>query len=406
MTVGSGGEMSEQETKSFLSGATNGSRVNGTEIAARRTRTATLVTVGVAVLLGIGLMSLYIYADDSGRWAARKYAQAAIEMEILREECDTGLQERRLGRDPPVSRALCVEDSVIPEIRKHKDALRFFAIGDWGRDGMCCQRDVALRMNDLARVWKPRHILNTGDNFYHTGLTNMEDSQFGSSWSSVYGVLDNLKDLSWISVAGNHDHYGNVQAQLDLAKHVKLWHLPALTYFERYGDVQFAYVDTTPMYYSRAVLMTHFTTNFSTFEAIIDNTLRQVDQVFSNSDARWKVVVGHHPLYSTGSHFEGEPECLARMQTRLKQLMQKHKVAAYICGHEHSLEHAIVDGIHYFVSGAGSKVRRITGHMKHNVFAIGRQGFMAFAVEKERMTVYTIDMAGVVLHTAHVARPV
>ncbi len=393
--------MSDLETQSFLSGSTE--RHGGP---ARKARTATICTALAAAAAGLALMALYVYADDSGRWGAREYAKALMETEMLRDNCDAGLQERRLGRDPPVSRALCVPQSVLPSIPKHTDSLRFFAIGDWGRDGMCCQRDVALRMNELANVWLPSHILNTGDNFYQAGIDSVHDQQFVSSWSGVYGVLDGLKELKWVTVAGNHDHYGNVRAQLDLAKSVKLWHLPALTYFERYGDVQFAYVDTTPMYYSKVELLTGFRTNFSSADEVVRKTVAQVDEVLSKSDARWKIVVGHHPLFSTGSHFEGEPQNLLRMQKHLKAVMEKHKVAAYICGHEHSLEHAVVDGIHYLLSGAGSKVRRITGHMKHNKFAIGRQGFMAVSVGKDRMHAYIIDMAGVVLHTVTIPRPV
>jgi len=132
----------------------------------KRRRRRALWCSSVAVLLFSVLAGLYMYTDDSGRWASRKYARAMTEVEHLRNECDHGLQESRLGRSPPVSHALCVKHAIAPAFPKHENALlKVLAIGDWGRDGMCCQRDVAMRMDEVAQHWKPEFIINTGDNF-------------------------------------------------------------------------------------------------------------------------------------------------------------------------------------------------------------------------------------------------
>lgn len=158
------------------------------------------------------------------------------------------------------------------------------------------------------------------------------------------------------------------------------------------------------MYYLRNEL-SWFQTNFSNAEEQVSESLRQLEEKLSKTDAKWKIVMGHHPLFSTGSHFNSEPQNLAKMQGHLQAMLEKHKVPAYFCGHEHSLEHAILNNVHYFVSGAGSKVREITGHAPENVFAIGQQGFMAVAIESEMMYAYFVDMTGAILHTVKVARP-
>lgn len=142
----------------------------------------------------------YYYAGDSGRWNAREYARAIREVEALREQCDAGLRQRRLGLAPAVSHALCVDEPAAPALPAHSSAMRFLVIGDWGRDGMCCQRDVALRMANVTRAWSPEFVMNVGDNFYNQGLHAARDEQFESSWANVYD-LPGLRELDWITIA-------------------------------------------------------------------------------------------------------------------------------------------------------------------------------------------------------------
>jgi len=47
-------------------------------------------------------------------------------------------------------------------------ALSFLVLGDFGRDGMCCQRDVALEMALAAKATKPQLVLNLGDAIYRS----------------------------------------------------------------------------------------------------------------------------------------------------------------------------------------------------------------------------------------------
>lgn len=69
-------------------------------------------------------------------WGPRSYAKSMRGEQKHRRECDSGLQVARLGLTPPVSQALCVIKSITPNLPPHSKALKFLAIGDWGRDGM------------------------------------------------------------------------------------------------------------------------------------------------------------------------------------------------------------------------------------------------------------------------------
>lgn len=358
----------------------------------------------LSILSALSIAVAYAIAGDSGQWGSRRYAEALSSSDELREGCDAGLRLRKLWHLPPISHALCVPDAATPALPPAvPNELRFVVLGDWGRDGMCCQRDVALRISEVASTWAPHFLINVGDNFYPAGIRAPDDPQIASSWADVYASLPSMRTLPWLTVAGNHDHMGDVHAQLKLSKSARTWHMPSLSYFEERGDVLFAFIDTTPMYYSPLEL-TLFPRNFSATD--VSTQLRTLDEKLAASKARVKIVVGHHPLFSIGHHFTDEIFNLARMQGHLKKLLERHRVIAYFCGHEHSLEHGVSNGVHYFISGAGSKVRRVDSHTPENVFGIGRQGFMATSVRNDSMSVFVVDMAGVVLHSVNITVPV
>jgi 3',5'-cyclic AMP phosphodiesterase CpdA len=72
-------------------------------------------------------------------------------------------------------------------------------------------------------------------------------------------------------------------------------------------------------------------------------------RVLAASTAPWKVVVGHHPIYSSG-FYGNDPVALAR----LGPLFRRHGVQLYINGHDHHYERSRpLDGTTYLVVGGG-----------------------------------------------------
>lgn len=63
--------------------------------------------------------------------------------------------------------------------------ISFLVIGDWGRDGWCCQRDVAKELSNAADKLNTDAIVNVGDNFYPDGLKSASDAQLKSSFHDV-----------------------------------------------------------------------------------------------------------------------------------------------------------------------------------------------------------------------------
>jgi len=108
--------------------------------------------------------------------------------------------------------------------------------------------------------------------------------------------------------------------------------------------------------------------------------------------ARWKIVVGHHPVYSNGRHGD-TPELVSA----IPDVLHRQKVDFYISGHEHDLQD-IEDpknpNLRYITSGGGSKTRLESGygHNKSNFFSMNA-GFVtvALAQHKARVQFWLFD---------------
>ena len=68
---------------------------------------------------------------------------------------------------------------------------------------------------------------------------------------------------------------------------------------------------------------------------------------------RWRIPFGHHPPFCAGPQHRNTD----RMEP-LVRLFEAGGVRACFSGHEHNFQHSRWNGIDYFVSGAGSKIRR------------------------------------------------
>jgi tartrate-resistant acid phosphatase type 5 len=75
------------------------------------------------------------------------------------------------------------------------------------------------------------------------------------------------------------------------------------------------------------------------------------------STADWLVVAGHYAVYSVAEH--GSTACLVQ---QLKPLLEAHKVAAYVNGHDHNLQHIEVGGVAYVTLGPGHDVDADQSH--------------------------------------------
>jgi tartrate-resistant acid phosphatase type 5 len=316
-------------------------------------------------------------------WAARLLPARLAAALLLAPEASARLAP--VGRDGP--RKAAVERE-----------LQFLAVGDWGRNGRDHQRDVAAQMAQVAGSRRDRFVVSAGDNFYEDGVTSTEDPQWQTSFEHVYAASP--LQVPWYCILGNHDYHGRPQAQLDYAKRHPRWQMPARYYtaaetLANGHAVRFYFIDTSP-FVTEYRVSPRMATEVGGQDT--EAQLRWLDRALEQSDAAWKIVVGHHPVYSGGEH-----GTQAELVERLLPLLRKHKVPVYINGHDHDLQHLVRDGMHFFNTGAGSQVRE-PGAIEGTRFARGVPGFLAVSLSSERLHAEFYDFTGARLYQAAVQR--
>ncbi len=273
--------------------------------------------------------------------------------------------------------------------------LQFEAIGDFGT-GAGGQHDVAVSMADKASRDSISFVLVLGDNFYESGVQSVNDEQWQSAFEKMYDQPS--LNVPFYAVLGNHDYRTNPQAQVDYTKMSKRWKMPERSYsfvqpIDDSASVEIFCLDTNPLAYL----------SVSEAKALGDTgiEMKQIHWLaerLGQSTARWKIVIGHHPLYSGGEHGDNEA-----LQYLLEQLFAKYRVDFYVCGHDHDQELLKpIHGVTYVVSGGGSKHRDVRWR-ENTLYAETNLGFTFFRISRNEAVVEFLKRSGTVdyAHTFH-----
>jgi len=287
----------------------------------------------------------------------------------------------------------------------HPDPIvSFLAVGDWGRDGAFHQAEVAARMGETAKALDAAFVISVGDNFYEDGVAGVDDPKWRTSFEDVY-TAPSLQ-TPWQVALGNHDYHGDTQAQLDYSKTSRRWRLPARwrSFTETAPDgatAEFFVLDTSPFisdYYADGAVKVKVGGQDTAAQ------LAWFEAAMARSTADWKLVVGHHPIYS-GNLRKGEGGGSPDLVAKLDPILQHHRVPLYLCGHDHDLQHIAHGDTHYVCTGAGSKTRDSCG-MAGSDFCSVESGFTAFALTRETLHIAYRDWKGDDLHVVDIPRPV
>jgi len=287
-------------------------------------------------------------------------------------------------------------------------ALNFIAMGDWGRNGEYQQKEVALQMGITAKQVDASFILATGDNFYPSGVASTQDYSWIASYEQMYTA--HALQTDWYVVLGNHDYKGNIQAEIDYSKISRRWHMPAPYYSKKIvinedngrSVLLLVCIDTSPFisqYYTSADHKEQLQRQDSAAQR------QWLQQVLSDTsaDIKWKIVVGHHPLYTGGKRIKSKDTY--ELNAQLKPIFDKYNVDAYICGHEHNLQYIKPAGnTHYFVTGAGSETTPVIQYPEIGKFALSTNGFMVFSLTVQSMMVQMLNEKGRLLYTNTITR--
>jgi len=232
----------------------------------------------------------------------------------------------------------------------------FAVIGDWGgHGGSTHQRRVAAAM--LSR--NPSFVISTGDNFYPNGIKHAKDPKIERLWTNIYET----NKRPWISVLGNHDYLSNASAQVAI-EHSN-WIMPSRYYSITYNDTTFWCLDTTPwmpfdyveVHHERRGGVSDASRHDNEAQrALAPKQIKWLQNSIARSTSKRKYIVGHHPLWTYGYHRFANH---SRLVDVILDVHEKHNVTAYLCGHDHSMQHIYQFGLHQFLSGAGSSSYRV-----------------------------------------------
>jgi tartrate-resistant acid phosphatase type 5 len=202
--------------------------------------------------------------------------------------------------------------------------------------------------------------ISAGDNIYNEGPLYDEDGNWVQEFVAKFvSVFYPLRLPIYLAI-GNHDlgllKYKRSPSQEDMKARLK-------------AQVEFSKRNENPgiedsdkrmwnlegPYYSRLIeengirtylifLETnHYPSDFTQESIDNDEQKRWLESQLSTEDARnadWRIVVGHHPLYSVGRHGvnHGDTDRMSKLKEELRSLFCQGNVNFYLAGHDHHLE--------------------------------------------------------------------
>lgn len=279
---------------------------------------------------------------------------------------------KTLSRPNAPSSDLAQTVSEPPKLAGKELMLRFVAVADTGA-GDQNQFDAANAMAAYHRKNPYSLVTLAGDNIYNSG----EMERIGIAFEQPYAPL--LKrNVRFQASLGNHDiRTQNGDPQVQYAN----FNMKGRYYTYREKDVQFFVLDTNS-------------------NADWKDQMTWLDAELGRSSAPWKVVYGHHPIYSSG-HYGTD----AQMVQMFSPLFKKHQVQLYINGHEHHYERSTpIDGTTYLVTGIGGASLRPVSRSKTTEYSVSRYGFSAIEVYPDRLQIEGIGTDGLVFDRGVIPR--
>ncbi|NMC41363.1 MAG: acid phosphatase [Bacteroidales bacterium] len=270
-------------------------------------------------------------------------------------------------------------------------AFNFVIISDYGRNGFHNQKEVAEVMGDVAEKISARFIVTGGDNFQINGVESVTDPLWLTCFENIY--TNPSLHVEWYPALGNHDHGGNIQAQVDYSKVSRRWKMPASYYtLVKSRDsvtVRLVILDTQSLVYGFGNPGRKFTR---------EDALRQInwtDSVLAAEKEDWVIIIGHHPVFSAHPTRQNTEELLEY----LYPVMNKYNVDFYVGSHDHIFQHLkdSTGRIDYFVNTAGSSVRNVARN-RMTVFAASSPGFSIISATVNSLEIYFVDINGNVIY--------
>lgn len=252
--------------------------------------------------------------------------------------------------------------------------LNFFAFGCQGT-GKNGQKEVANSLKELKSLYGADFIFLLGDNFYGRGISGINDPQLSTKFEQMYP--ESIFPFKFFAVLGNHDYKQRPQAEIEYTAHSSRWNMPAQHYC----------INTTLADGTTVDFFAIDTDSFIKWYMSSFKVLKWLKTTLGKSTADWKIVLGHHPIWSSGKH-QGS----GILQRRLAPLLKKYGVNFYFAAHDHNLEllapesnnMTTASGPYSIISGAGSHLRDLNPENKEprSLFRVSKLGTAWMGISK------------------------
>jgi hypothetical protein len=249
------------------------------------------------------------------------------------------------------------------------DSVKFAAIGDNGT-GERAQYELAEMIVKFQDRFRFEHVIMLGDNMYGSQRPKDFEAKFERPYKTL---LD--REVKFYAALGNHDNQEN--------RFYKPWNMDGKRFYTyEKKNVRFFVLDTD----------------------YLDQPQREwIEKELKGSNAEWKIVYFHHPLYSSGGRHGSETD----LRVILEPLFVKYGVNVVFQGHDHIYERIKPQkGIYYFVEGSSGKLRK--GDLNRSALTAAgtdsEQTFMLLEVDKDVMYFQTVGLSGKTVDAGSIRR--
>jgi tartrate-resistant acid phosphatase type 5 len=285
-----------------------------------------------------------------------------------------------------------------------KTDLHLMMIGDFGSQQEP-QSAVARAMQRYVGTTeiKPAGLWLVGDNFYSKMEGGVKSKRWKTGFDDMYPASV-FPGPCW-AVLGNHDYHDNAGGEKTQLAYAKTpgtrWTMPAKWYrFDLPGAdgkplVTFYCLDSNLRAVSGGTNAKDGKKKNSLTEDEEKAQLAWLREEMKKPAAPFKVAVAHHPLYSNGSH--GDTKALI---AEWGDLFEEHGVHAYLCGHDHDLQHLELEGrkTSFILSGGGGARVRALKNARKMPYGKDIYGFTHIQINAERLLFRHIDANGKEVH--------
>ena len=252
------------------------------------------------------------------------------------------------------------------------DSLKFAVLGDFG-DGSRGQLDLAAEMARVHKRFPYEFVITVGDNIY--GSERPQD--FARKFEGPYKPLLDA-GVKFYASLGNHDSREQ--------RFYKLFNMGGELYYSfKPGEhsVRFFALEST---------------------YLLPDQLEWLQKELEGSREDWKIPFFHHPPYSSG----GRHGSHLQHREALEPLFVKYNVSVVFTGHDHIYERVKPQqGIVYFVTGSGGKLRRGDLDRSTGLTAAGNsteQAFVVCEIIGDELFFNTISKSGAVIDSGMITR--